>query len=161
MRKIKEFKDKSFLKYDNGRFDEWCVYYVDENKMAKALSDSDYFEKISKLALKYGKTKIYNDYVNIFEFTGKNIEEKNLKKITQYSLTYNAEDSLEVDKLFTILYATMIAEENKKYTKLGKRIKRLGIYELLYGEKNVEYAANFMKGMSSQNIDKLCREKGF
>ena len=55
----------------------------------------------------------------------------------------------------------MIAEENKKNTKLGKRIKRLGIYELLYGEKNVEYATNFMKGMNWRDIEQLCKEKGF
>lgn len=39
---------------------------------------------------------------------------------------------LYLSKLFSILYATMIAEENKKFTKLGKRIKHLGVFLLLF-----------------------------
>lgn len=55
----------------------------------------------------------------------------------------------------------MIAEENKKHTKLGRRIKRLGIYTLLIEKRDLNYAANFMKGMPWRKIDRLCRERGF
>lgn len=34
--------------------------------------------------------------------------------------------------VFTIIYLGMVAEENKLGTKLGKRIKRLGIHQVLY-----------------------------
>lgn len=161
MNVIKNFNDGTYLKYDNGNFDRWCVYYVDENSVNKALTDFYYFEKMRKLALKYGIDRVHNDFLKVYNSTGKSIEVRILNTITQVSFTYDSEDSLEVDKLFTILYATMIAEENKKNTKLGKRIKRLGIYELLYGEKNVEYATNFMKGMNWRDIEQLCKEKGF
>lgn len=55
----------------------------------------------------------------------------------------------------------MISEENYPNTKLGKRIKRLGIYEMLYSQRTVYDAANFMRGMSWKEIERLCEERGF
>ena len=63
--------------------------------------------------------------------------------------------------IFSILYLAMISEENKKNTKLGKRIKRLGIYSLLKENKSVEESATFMKKMKWREIDKMCIERGF
>ena len=56
---------------------------------------------------------------------------------------------------------TLVSEENCRNTRLGKRIKRLGIYEMLYSGRTVEDAANFMRGMSWKEIDVLCKERGF
>jgi len=55
----------------------------------------------------------------------------------------------------------MIAEERKANTRLGKRIKRLGIHALLMESVSVANAANFMRGMGWREIDRLCRERGF
>ena len=66
-----------------------------------------------------------------------------------------------MDILFSTLYMTMISEEQKQYTKLGKRIKRLGVYALLKENKTALEAAEFMKGMNWREIDKLCKERGF
>ena len=55
----------------------------------------------------------------------------------------------------------MIAEENKAFTKLGKRIKRLGVYTLLIEKKPLKYSTNFMRGKRWREIDKLCKERGF
>ena len=55
----------------------------------------------------------------------------------------------------------MIAEERKQYTRLGKRIKRLGIYKLLIEKSNIYEAANFMRGMNWKDIDELCKNRGF
>lgn len=55
----------------------------------------------------------------------------------------------------------MVSEENYPGTRLGRRIKRLGIYELLFSERNVQDSANFMRGMSWKDIDFLCKERGF
>ena len=55
----------------------------------------------------------------------------------------------------------MIAEENKAFTRLGKRIKRLGIYKLLIENKSVQQSANFMRGMGWREISDLCNERGF
>ncbi|MDU4749750.1 MAG: hypothetical protein E6X86_01805 [Clostridium butyricum] len=78
--------------------------------------------------------------------------------ISDLSISYN-EDSNIVDKILSIIYMGMIAEERKQYTKLGKRIKRLGVYKLLV--EDVDEAANCMRGMKWQDINNECIEAGF
>ena len=158
---IKKFKDGSFLEYDQGRFDEWCVYLKLPNGKRYPPHDTDYFQTIIDFATKYGRDRVYADYVSIYDITGKKVEEQVLKQITQISSSYDYEDRLKVDLLFTILYMAMIAEECKKNTQLGRRIKRLGIFNLLYEGMDVDAAANFMRGMRWPEIDQLCETKGF
>ena len=83
-----------------------------------------------------------------------------LNSISTLSASYG-DNALAVDVVFTILYMAMIAEERKVYTKLGKRIKRLGIHALLRENVPVNNAANFMRGMGWREIDTLCRERSF
>lgn len=161
MRKIKEFIDSSYLAYSTGNFDNWCVYIVKSDGEATIPLDTDYFQQIYELSLIYGVDKVYGDFVNIYDSTDKDIDEAVLQKITECSLSYGYHQSISVDKLFTTIYMTMISEENYPNTKLGKRIKRLGIYEMLYSQRTVYDAANFMKGMSWKEIDRLCEERGF
>ena len=84
-----------------------------------------------------------------------------LAYITQIANEYEEQDVLEIDVMFSILYLAMISEENKENSKLGKRIKRLGIYSLLKENKTIEESATFMKGMKWREIDKICIERGF
>ena len=67
----------------------------------------------------------------------------------------------DAEKTFMILLMSMIAENRKRNTRLGKRIKRLGVHDLLLVSRNVMHAANFMRGMKWHEIDCLCREYGF
>lgn len=157
---IKEFADSSFLEYDRGNFDDWCVYLTDSNGVRKPPRDVDYFQQLKDLSLKYGSQKVYADYVEVYTQTGKKIESCVLDRITDISQTY-CEDSILVDKVLTILYMAMIAEECKAYTKLGKRIKRLGIHLLLNEDKDVRFAANFMRGKKWREISDLCAEREF
>ena len=55
----------------------------------------------------------------------------------------------------------MISEEKVTYTKLGKRIKRLGVHLLLLENASVSYAANIMRGKKWYDIDADCKERGF
>ena len=55
----------------------------------------------------------------------------------------------------------MVAEENKENTKLGKRIKRLGVHLLLFEKYIPEKAVNSLKGASWQKLNKMCLERGF
>jgi hypothetical protein len=71
------------------------------------------------------------------------------------------EDRQKVEILFTILYAAFISEENKATTKLGKRIKFLGIHQILIEGISPEIAAHFSRGMPWQNISELCKNRGF
>lgn len=157
---IKKFSDGSFLEYDRGSFDDWCVYMVEANGNRRPPLDKDYFAEIKKLSEKYGVDDLYSAYVLIYDNTGKEVNDLGLDVAERASLKF-VQDQLKVHKIFTILYMAMIAEENKKFTRLGKRIKRLGIYKLLYENASVDEAANFMRGMNWREIDLLCKKRGF
>ena len=157
---IKSFSDGSFLEYDRGSFDDWCVYFTKSNGSRKPPRDVDYFSQLKQLAGKYGAKQIYSDYVRIYNLTGKQVEKPSLIAISQIAASYGT-DALAVDIIFSILYMAMIAEEQKKSTYLGKRIKRLGVYKLLMENRSVNEAANFMRGMGWRDIAKLCEERGF
>lgn len=158
--RIKSFVDGSFLEYDRGSFDDWCVYLTKSDGSRRPPRDTDYFYQLKQFAIKYGTDRIYGDYVRVYDLTGKTVEKTALATITTIASSY-CDDALDVDVIFSILYMAMIAEERKKYTRLGKRIKRLGIYKLLIENRSVAESANFMRGMGWRDIDYLCRERGF
>ena len=58
-------------------------------------------------------------------------------------------------------YDLCICLDSADEKRLGKRIKRLGIHELLVEGKSVSDAANFMRGMGWREIDSICRGYGF
>ena len=157
---IKKFKDGTFLEYDKGSFDDWCVYFTDCNGKRKPPRDIDYFSDLISFANTYGTDKVYGDYSAIYDMTGKQVSNEVLSEISKIAISYGS-DSLSVDKIFSILHMAMVAEEQKENTRLGKRIKRLGIHKLLIEGASVTDAANFMKGMGWRDIDRLCKERGF
>lgn len=160
-RLVKTFTDGSFLEYGRGKIDDWCVYMINQSGVRKAPLDIDYFREVKAFAEKYGADRIYNDFVFIYDRTTRNIDDDVLLQITQLVNQYDAQDSLNVEKLYITLYMAMTAEENYPRTKLGRKIKRLGIYEMLYGGRKPEDAAHFMIGMGWRDIAALCQERGF
>jgi hypothetical protein len=72
-------------------------------------------------------------------------------------------DSLETEIIFTILFAAMVAEENKANTRLGAKIKRLGVHQVLMDTPPISsrIAANYSRGMKWQEINKECSDRGF
>lgn len=143
---IKAFSDNSILEYDEGSFDSWCVYCKPLNLPRYAPKDVDYFSVLARMGLKHGCENVYNDFTAIFERTTKTLDPSLLNDITQSSIRY-AHDDLVMNKLFSILYAGMVAEENKANTKLGKKVKRLGVHQVLIDRMKPEDAAAFSKGM--------------
>lgn len=136
------------------------MYYTNAAGIRKPPKDTDYFEFLLNLTNKYSVEKVYSDYVQVYNWTGKQPSQDVLNRISTLSASYG-DNALAVDVVFTILYMAMIAEERKAYTKLGKRIKRLGIHALLIENVPVNSAANFMRGMGWREIDNLCRQRGF
>lgn len=158
--RVKIFVNGSFLEYDRGRFDDWCVYLTRRNGDRRAFRDMDYFYHLKRLSAKYGASQIYQDYVRVYDLTGREVEERVLGEISRISSAYG-QDVLKVDQLFSMLYLAMLSEERKKFTKLGKRIKRLGVHQLLVENWSVNKAANFTRDMCWQDIAALCRKGGF
>ena len=83
-----------------------------------------------------------------------------LNLITRLSDDYGTAAE-EMDIWFSIIYAGMIAEENKANAILKKRIKRLGMHQVLIEGLDPNLAANFSKGKKWKELDALMRERGF
>ena len=157
---IKKFRDESFLEFDQGNFDAWCIYLQNPDGTRYAPKDTEYFAAFQRLSVAYGSPKIYGDFIEVYFQAGKQIEEKTLKLIEKLSATYG-ENAREVEVLLTIGYAGMVAEENKKFKVLGKKLKRLGMHQILFDKLTPEQAASFSKGKKVQEIRQEFRKRGF
>jgi hypothetical protein len=159
-RPIRTFSNGESLEYDTGAFDGWCTYLRKTDGTRYPPRDADYFSTLAELGKVYGSQRLFTDLKKIFVLTGKEIDEKVLNYISLVSEEY-LKNTLNVEILFTILYAAFISEENKSHTKLGKRIKFLGIHQILIEGKDPDITANFSRGMTWRDILKLCKDRGF
>lgn len=157
---ITTFSDGSYLEYDQGTFDAWCVYLTRPGEDRKAPRDQDYFQQLAAYGTRYGYETIYLDFVALYERTSKQLDLTVFDYIKELTLKYK-EDALNIAIDFSIMYMGMIAEENKARTRLGKRIKRLGVYQVLTDRIPVHEAANFSKGKGWKDLDMICLSKGF
>ncbi|MBN1365892.1 MAG: hypothetical protein JW976_13875 [Syntrophaceae bacterium] len=157
---IKKFSDGSTLEYDWGIFDDWCVYLTKAGAMRYAPKDVEYFTRLHQLSSSHSAKKIYEDFVEVYNRTTKKIDNAVLALITDISRKYGS-DELEVDVLLSIIYAGMVAEENKENAILGKRIKRLGMHQVLIQNITPATAAHFSKGKKWRVLDVECKNRGF
>lgn len=157
---IKSFADGSLLEFDRGNFDDWCIFLTRPTHPRFAPKDWQYFTRLQELAAVYGKERVYGDFVLVFDSTNKTLDAELLTRITLFSDDY-AQDSLRADIVFTLLYAGMLAEENKAYAPLGKRIKHLGVYQVVMEGMRPREAATFSVGRPWQELAKLCESRGF
>jgi len=159
-RLIANLPDNSIIEFDSGNFDNWCVYLCRPTQKRYAPKDSEYFDILQNLGLIYGNQRIYDDFVKFYNLTTSSIDKSVVNQIIQISTSYT-ENKNEICVWFTVIYAGMIAEENKQKAILKKRIKRLGLHQVLIDNFEPNYAANFSKGKNWRQLDNLCKEKGF
>ena len=157
VREIKKFSDGTTILFDKGKFDDFCVYCI-SSKDRYAPKDVDYFDALNELGKTHGHVKIFNDLLELCDATTKDISQPLSEWITIISKEYG-EDADVIDMLFTIIYAGMIAEENKTNAKLGKKMKLLGLYQVLIDGMSPDEAAKFSIGKDWRDIRKVCNEK--
>ena len=157
---ITQFEDGSFLEFDRGRFDGWCVYLTRPKQSRYAPKDFQYFQRLTEYASLYGAESLYSDFVSIFSLTTKTLNKEVFNHIKSICSKYG-EGALDIEIDFSIMYLGMIAEENKRFTKLGKRVKRLGVHQVLIDSMSPNEAANFSKEKKWRELDTLCSSKGF
>lgn len=155
-----KFSNGNEVYFSDGQFDKFCVYVRKAGYEPHAPTDIEYFDRAHILALKHGIEQWYKDFCIIYSYVNKTIYEEVFNIISEISKKYN-EDSVEMETLFATLYFAMVAEENKKYAILKKKIKRLGIHMLLMENCTSEYAANYSRGKDWKWIDNECKIRGF
>lgn len=160
-RLIKQLQNNRTVIFDKGKFDEWCVYVVESNGARKAPSDEIYFSDLQEISRKYIPNKVYNDFTKIYNRTTNLIEPDVLNLIDEIVKTYNQEDKIIVEQWLTVIYAGMIAEENKEFAILKKRVKRLGIHQVLILNMTAKEAAKFSYNKKWRELDTIMRTHGF
>jgi hypothetical protein len=160
-RLIKKLKNNRSVVFDSGKFDDWCVYVEESNGIRKAPFDETYFTDLVQIAQKYKENKVYQDFVCIYENTTSTINQITLTLIDEIVSTYNIEDNVLIEQWFTVIYAGMIAEENKKNAILKKRIKRLGMHQVLIMGMPANQAASFSKGKNWRDLNEIMINLGF
>ena len=158
--KLNSFSNGGFIEFDSGCFDGWCVFVTSPGNDRFAPNDVQYFTRLKVLGEKYGPQKVYDDFVVIYNRTTKNVDPKVFELIAVLSRFYNS-DAVEMEIWLNVVYAGMIAEENKENAILKKRIKRLGIHQVLIDNLSPEKAAVFSKGKKWKELDEIMRSKGF
>ncbi len=159
-RTVRTYDDGTSLEFDRGGFDDWCVYVRSADDTRRPPLDTEYFETLVTFGREHGNEAVYQDFVRVYDVTGNDVDDRTLLIIDEVAADYGRE-SMRMSKTLTTMYMGMIAEENKRNTRLGKRIKRLGTHMLLVEGQTVEDAANFMRGMGWRDIDRMCTERGF
>ena len=157
---IKVLSNGILLAFGRGRFDHWCVYMLKPGKKWYAPRDRQYFKALKVLGDKVGAEKVYHDFVAVYERTTGKLEPSVIGLIDRLAADYG-EDAEVVELWFTVIYAGMVAEENKKHAILKKRIKRLGIHQLLAENMAPEKAASFSRNKREWMLDILCQRRGF
>ncbi len=160
-RLVKNLGNNRSVIFDKGKFDDWCVYVVEENGFRKAPFDENYFSDLQSISQKYEVSKVYYDFVQIYNLTANYIDESVLHLINTIVKTYNNKDQILIKQWMTVLYAGMIAEENKDKAILKKRVKYLGMYQVLILGMLAKEAAKFSYGKSWRELDSVMREYGF
>ena len=158
-RLLKQFPDGSRVEFGFGSFDEWCVFVTRPPGPRHAPRDTDYFAELKTLHARF--PRLYDDFVEVFQRTSRAVDTLTLARITELAACYPTEVRVPVDVLLTTLYAAMIAEENRAHAPLGKRIKRLGVHQVLMEDMPVEAAANFSRGKPWRELAAECERRGF
>lgn len=160
MQLVRTFTDGSILAFDKGRFDIWCLYLERPGTTRYAPSDVDYFAQLQSVAARHSAQMLYEDFVAIYNRTTATLSPHVLEMVYHLAKAYEP-DAAEVDMLLTILYAGMVAEENKERSRLRKRVKRLGVHQVLLENIAPEVAATFSRGRRWQEIAAECERRGF
>ena len=153
---MREYKNGS-IQFGRGKFDDWAVI-VKVPGIPEWPKDVWYFSKLLKYKFSLGK-KVYEDFITLYEKVGIEVEQAVFDWIEEATAAYP--DKQEAEVVFGILYMAMIAEENKEGAILKKRIKRLGVHQVLVEGMNPAIAAEYSRGKKAVDLVMQCHSRGF
>lgn len=153
---MREYKNGS-IRFGRGNFDDWAVI-VDFPNAPKMPRDIWYFAKLLKYKSILGR-KVYDDFVQLYEKVTAEVDTAVFDWIQTITADYPEPEEAEL--VFGILYMAMIAEENKAGAILKKRIKRLGVHQVLLEKVPLSIAVEYSKGKPATELVLECHNRGF
>jgi hypothetical protein len=145
------------IRHGQGSFDEWAVL-VNVSGIPSWPKDVWYFSKLMVYKYHLGEV-VYEDFCSLYNQVTKDEDQRVFDWISDITAKYPKPDEAEV--VFGILYMTMISEENKAGAILKKRIKRLGVHQVLKEGMRPDIAAEYSKGKKAQELTMECHSRGF
>lgn len=159
---ITQLEDGTIIEQDRGTFDDYCVYVTKPGEDRFAPRDVQYFQFFIEKAERYTPEKIYSDYEKIYNKTDAIIRDEVIDEIRdEIVLEYDRSERNEFALWYIVIYMGMVAKENKRNAVLQKRIKRLGMYQILFNGMSARKAANYSKGRRVGELGPLCKQNGF
>lgn len=149
-----------------GSFVEYGVIDFDFD----APEDIVYMQDIRDLAAKYGQDRVWESFLALYESIpqehGVSLTRAMTEKVVEIASQYPEEKNLRMT--LDCLLCAMIAENNrlKKYgskydTKLGKKIKALGVYQAIYEtDMTIRQVADYSKSKGWRWISEECARRG-
>jgi hypothetical protein len=150
------------ISFGPGKFDEWLIYFVSHSNVTYFPKDVEYFSTLDSVGQVYGHMNLYRDFLTLYNWIG--TEEVAKPEIIEWICAMAGgygKYRNRIINVFAILYAGMVAEEKKEHKVLGKKIKRLGIYQVLIDREQPAFAANFSRGMKAAQLKVECEKRGF
>lgn len=132
--------------YDQGNFDTWCVYVQDPEGRRSAPRDEEYFQALYEIGARHihGNRRLYTFFLCIYDSTTSVVSDQVLHRILDWTRDFG-EDANALEGALVTIYFAMVAEENKRPEyrwPLKKRVKKIGVRQLLIGGATPEEAAN-------------------
>lgn len=145
------------LGFCKGNFDDYCVQVSKKGYNYRWFKDEEYFRWLKRLSERYGVEKVYNDFKYVYGKVrcGVTSEEAN-KIIREVDKNYNE----PTQQWWGLFFMTMLAEEYKENSILGKRIKHLGVYNVLIDEYKIGYVVRYMRGKPWEYLEEECYKRG-
>lgn len=120
--------------------------------------DRDYFAELADFGHRYGYQRIYAYFNAVYCQTDRVRRYSVFELIAEQGQTLHEEDYLAYCKLMVTLYYAMLAEENREPAHrypLKKRVKKIGVFQVLIEGMRPEDAAVFSKGVPAHELRKL------
>jgi len=118
---IKTIDKHILIEFDKGKFDEWCIYLTKNQSRRYVPLDTEYFGRLKEFAEVYSTHKIFSVFLMFYHATDNQLNDDIFKLIDILSAQYD-EYEAEIKVWFTIIYAGMIAGENKANAILKKEL---------------------------------------
>jgi hypothetical protein len=145
--------------FGEGWFDGWCVFLEQPGCAFYAPSDADYFSAFLTMARLTSRECVYASFLLLYLKTEKDVTSDALAVIAAEAAKYGTY-APGAETWLAVIYGGMVAEENKKAAVLRKRIKRLGVHQLLIKGMPIQYAASWSRDRGCMEIQRECEKYG-